>query len=195
MMLPLGACSAPSNNADDRSQWLKANANDPRQIDKRFGSEATRACDAEADDYLRKIAAYDFAWDEDAKGLLGIKFGQISTRSAGPNMLTLVADRAKLSNGFGAYQHVTVYCLYDAMKGNVVGFSQDDPAIQNGHDLPDAWAGPPNTGPATPREEAPARDAQGHLKARAGAADQDGEEHGEPSQEEIDATENYSPAR
>lgn len=124
-------CSPPNEQAsrDQRQQFLKAHGNDPTALDKEFGSEAQAACSARVDDYLREIAKYDFAWDKDAEGLMGVKFDKLSTASAGSGMLTLLTKRAKLSNGFGAFQHMDVYCLYNVSSKDVVRFSQYDPAV------------------------------------------------------------------
>lgn len=113
---------------EDKAQYLAAHGGDPKALDDRFGMQAQGACSASADDYLRSIARNDFAWDDDTKGLFGVRFDKISVRSAGPGLLTLISTRAKLSNGFGAFQHVDIFCLYDARSDKVVRFAQDDPA-------------------------------------------------------------------
>ena len=118
----------------------------PKALDHKFSDSAQAACGAGADDYLRSIASNDFAWDSDAQGFFGAKFDKISTRSAGPGLLTLFSTRAKLSNAFGAFQHVTFYCLYDVSKNAVVHYSQNDPA----DDLPSTPAlAPSSPAPAT----------------------------------------------
>ena len=128
-------CSRPSEQSSDsqRQQFLGAHGNDPTALDHEFSSEAQAACSARVTDYMREIAQYDFAWDNDAEGLMGVKFDKFSTASAGHGMLTLLTTRAKFSNGFGAFQHLEVYCLYSVPSKEVMRFSQYDPA----NDIPD----------------------------------------------------------
>lgn len=129
--------SAPKGGgADATAQWLGQNANDPKALDHKFSDSAQAACGAGGDDYLRSIASNDFAWDSDTQGLFGVKFDKFSTQSAGRGLLTLLSTRAKLSNTFGAFQHITFYCLYDVTKNTVVRYSQNDPA----DDLPSTSA-------------------------------------------------------
>lgn len=112
----------------DDAAFAERHGNDPKALDERFGTKAQVECSSRADDYLRSIASHDFAWDDDAKGWMGIKFDKISLQSPGVGMLSLLSTRAKLSNGFGAFQHVDFYCLYNAASGDFVRFSQTDPA-------------------------------------------------------------------
>lgn len=109
-------------------QWIQAHGNDAKAMDERFGSKAGIACAVRADDYLRSIAKYDFAWDDDAKGYSG-KFTKYAVQSTGLGMMTEISDKAKLSNGFGAFEHVTIYCLYNAATDEVVRFSTYNPYL------------------------------------------------------------------
>jgi hypothetical protein len=118
IVLAISGCSPADKNA--------AKAEDA--MDKKFGSDAGIACAFRADDYLRSIARYDFAWDDDAKGYSD-KFTKYSIKSPGIGMMTIVSDKAKLSNGFGAFEHITIYCLYNAATDEVVRFSDHDPYL------------------------------------------------------------------
>jgi len=111
------------------AEWFRQHGDDPEAIDKRFGSRAQAACEVGADDFLREIAAHDFAWDHDAEGFWGDKFDKYGVKSVGNGLITLNSDRAKLSNGFGAYTHIKFYCLYDAKTDKVVRYSQENPII------------------------------------------------------------------
>lgn len=151
-------CSPPNNQSSDaqRQQLLQMYGADPKSLDKYFGSEAQVACASRADDYLRQIAKYDFAWDKDAEGLLGVKFDKISTTSAGSGMLTLLSTRAKLSNVFGAFQHTDLYCLYNVSSKEVVRFSLYDPAVDSQRSKAEpANAGSNNTGAVLENTVAP----------------------------------------
>lgn len=123
---------APTNQQmskdEEQEQYLLKNADNPFALDKKFSAAAQSACSSGADSYLRDIANYDFAWDSEADRW-GIKFDKFSNTSAGPGLLTLMSTMAKLSNQFGAFNHIPLYCLYDARKDAVVGYSLSDPAV------------------------------------------------------------------
>ncbi len=119
---------ASANAQSDDAAFIEHHGNNPKALDDRFSSKAQVECSSGADDYLRSIAVHDFAWDDDAKGWLGDKFDKFSLQSPGLGLLSLLSTRAKLSNGFGAFQHIEFYCLYNAASGDVVRFSQTDPA-------------------------------------------------------------------
>lgn len=129
-ILTISGCSPVDQKAAKEAdqQWIEAHGNDPKAMDERFGSDAGIACAVRADDYLRGIAQYDFAWDDDAKGYSG-KFTKYSLQSPGLGMMTVVSDKAKLSNAFGAFEHVTIYCLYNAATDEVVRFASYDPYL------------------------------------------------------------------
>jgi len=133
----VAASFGPTSNKtapeSDKATFLAAHASDPKALQDRFGSDADARCTAGADTYLRSVAAHDFQWDEIQGGWLGYKFDKYSTRSVRPGLLTVISDKAKLSNAFGAFQHIDLYCLYDVGADKVVKFSQTDPA----NDMPD----------------------------------------------------------
>lgn len=97
--------SAPNESSD--------NMNEATALDKQYGTKAEATCGVEADDYLRSIAKHDFAWDDDAKGFFGVKFGSFRKQVDAPGVITYVSDKAKLQNGFGAWNHVTLLCHYN----------------------------------------------------------------------------------
>lgn len=138
------SASSPPETPPDNAAWLRQNGDNPRLLDEKFGNEATAACDVGATEYLRSLAAHDFAWDDDAKGFFGDKFDHYSKLSAGNGLLTLITRKAKLSNGFGAFSHISVYCVYDAAANKVSGFYQIDPT--------DVIPAPPQTQSATVAE-------------------------------------------
>lgn len=131
----LASCSPPTDHSAEDAQFIAQHGGDPKALDDRFSTDAQIACSDGADDYLRGIAAHEFKWGDAAKGFLGEKFDKISTVSAGPGLLTLVSDRAPLSNGFGAFDPVTFYCLYDAKAKKALRFSPDDPSIGTAADV------------------------------------------------------------
>lgn len=132
--ISVAMCSGHSNSTGTSTQtdeaWLRLHGTDPKALDERFGEKAEASCSLRADDFLRSISAHDFSWDSDTEGLFGVKFGQYSTSSAGNNLLTLISERAKLSNAFGGFTHIRFYCLYDVANDEVIRFSQSDPASE-----------------------------------------------------------------
>ena len=60
---------------------------------------------------LRQAAKYDFKWDH--IGFLGTKFDRYMKAVTSPGVLTLVTNKVSLQNGFGAYQHVELFCDYN----------------------------------------------------------------------------------
>ena len=129
VVLSLAGCAPPANNGVADAQFIALHGSDPKALDDRFGADSEVACSSGSDDYLRSIAAHEFKWSDDAKGFTGTKFAKFSTLSAGVGLLTDVSDRALLSNGFGAFDPVTFYCLYDAGAKKVVRYSADDPGL------------------------------------------------------------------
>lgn len=126
----LAGCTPVDEKAQKEADelWIQEHGNDAKAMDERFGSKAGIACAVKVDDYLRSIAQYDFAWDDDAKGYSD-KFTKYALQSTGVGMMTQVSDKAKLSNGFGAFEHVTIYCLYNAATDEVVRFSTSNPYL------------------------------------------------------------------
>jgi hypothetical protein len=131
------ASLSSKSTIDERDRYLIQHAGEPKALDDRFGDEAQVACSIGADEFLRSIASYDFKWDDNATGLFGTKFDKFSLNSPGTGMLSLISTRAKLSNGFGAFQQFRFYCLYNVGNGRVVRFSTTD--------LADEATSPPET--------------------------------------------------
>jgi hypothetical protein len=110
-----------SNNTTAKSDApTPAQLNDASYLDNKYDLLANTQCANEADDYLRSIARFDFAWDK--TGLLESKFGKYLMHVKSPGVLTVVSKKAKLQNGFGAYQHITLFCDYDTQAQNVLGY-------------------------------------------------------------------------
>lgn len=95
-----------------------------KALDEKYDVSAVMACARGADDYLRSVAKYDFKWDE--LGWLEVKFDRYLNRLKGPGILTMVSDKLKLQNGFGAYVRVQLLCDFDTEKSKVVGYSVRD---------------------------------------------------------------------
>ena len=91
-----------------------------KALDEKYEITANSHCNVEADDYLRSIAKYDFKWDD--TGFLDSKFTKYLANVVAPGVLTVVSDKAKLQNGFGAFQHIELFCDYDTQSQRVVRF-------------------------------------------------------------------------
>lgn len=109
-----------SSSASPTPAEKPVNLNDAQSLDEKYGIEATSACSVYADDYLRKIAKYDFKWDD--IGFLDQKFDKYLKKVSRPGVITMVSDKAKLQNGFGAYQHIELFCDYDTQSNMVSRF-------------------------------------------------------------------------
>jgi hypothetical protein len=104
----------------EASQQLTADQlNDSKYLDNRYGISAAGWCENGADDYLRSVAKWDFAWDEGDKD---DRFTQFRTYVKSPGVLTNISHKAKLQNGFGVYKHVTLTCDYDTQAKKVIGY-------------------------------------------------------------------------
>lgn len=94
---------------------------DAQALDEKYGIEASLQCASGADDYLRSIAKYDYKWDD--TGFLETKFDHYSSRVITPGVLTSISSKAKLQNGFGAFQHIELLCYYDTQSKKVIRYS------------------------------------------------------------------------
>ena len=94
--------------------------NDAKALDEKYGIAAVVHCSSEADDYLRSITKYDFKWDE--TGFLEHKFDKYLLHVVSPGVLTSTSTKAKLQNGFGAYQRIEILCDYDTQTEKVLRY-------------------------------------------------------------------------
>jgi uncharacterized protein YecT (DUF1311 family) len=149
-----------SQTPDEAARPRKSAADTPAQIldstylDNKYSSSANAHCGVEADDYLRSIAKYDFAWDEDAKGFLGTKFDKYLNYVTAPGVITLLSSKAKLQNGFGAYEHLSLYCNFDTQSDKVLSFSIEQPLPMTTEPAAPATSSP-STPPPTSTSSAP----------------------------------------
>lgn len=95
-------------------------------------------CQQGADDYLRSVAAHDFKWTE--LGVLHNQFapGNSVTGTTGNIILPSQAD-VLMQNGNGAYDRMTLYCIYDH-RTRLIGYSlmrrmqwHDTNAVEDNH--------------------------------------------------------------
>jgi hypothetical protein len=117
-----GGSSSSSSGSDSTPPVPDSPAvlNSAKALDEKYGIEATSRCASDADDYLRSIAKYDFKWDE--TGFLEQKFDKYKQKTPSPGVITLVTNKSKLQNGFGAFQHIVLQCDYDTQAKKVLGY-------------------------------------------------------------------------
>ena len=90
-------------------------------LHERFGLAAASACAGEADEYIRSVTAHRFHWND--TDLLGNRFDRFAPTVSAPGVLTLISDKAAVSDGKGNYVPITVSCNYDADSNEVLSFS------------------------------------------------------------------------
>lgn len=101
-----------------------AQLSDANFLDGKYEIAAESSCEADSEDYLRSIAKFDYGWDK--TGFMESKFDKIMKQVVKPGVLTLVTHKAKLQNGFGAFEHITLYCDYDTQGDKVLEFRVDE---------------------------------------------------------------------
>lgn len=87
----------------------------------KYGLLAEAGCAAGADEYLRSIAPHRFNWS--ATGMLESKFDKYSPAVTTPGILTLISDKANVSNGFSVFHPIELVCNYDTQNREVVSYS------------------------------------------------------------------------
>ena len=110
----------PAGDKDVQTSPAAANLNDASYLSNHYQSLADSGCTHGADEYLRSIAKYDFGWDQ--TGMFEDKFDRYSAVVKQPGVLTVVSQKAKLQNGFGAFQHIQLFCDYDTQSMKVINY-------------------------------------------------------------------------
>ncbi|MHB1959442.1 MAG: hypothetical protein ACYCO5_10475 [Acidobacteriaceae bacterium] len=115
LLWPTGG-SDQSQSAPPTAAQLK----DAKYLSDRYALVAVMACTNGADDYLKSVARYDYTWVPDSE-LEGFDFRTSVLKE--PGVLTVASDKAKLENGFGAFQRVKLFCDFDTQAKVVLGYS------------------------------------------------------------------------
>lgn len=116
---------APAAEAAAPVALSSSELSDPSFLDDKYSADAEANCSGRADEYLRSVANYDFAWDDG--GWLSERFDRYMPYVVAPGTIVAVSLKAKLQNGFGAFQHVTLYCVYDTQKRAVLEYALSPP--------------------------------------------------------------------
>jgi hypothetical protein len=100
--------------------------NDAAALYQKFGALAATACTAGADDYIRSTTEHRFHWND--TNILEPRFDKFSPLVASPGILTLITNKPLVSNGFGVFSPISIYCSYDTENNEVVAYSAENPA-------------------------------------------------------------------
>jgi uncharacterized protein len=115
-----GSSAAPLPSDGASSAERHVDLNDAKALDQKYGIDAVLRCSSGADDYLRSVSKYEFKWDE--MGFFDVKFDKYLTHVASPGVLTSTSEKAKLQNGFGAYERIELLCDYDTQTEKVLQY-------------------------------------------------------------------------
>ena len=116
-----GGRYTPYDLSDQDNNVPNAILNSAQALDAKYGLTAAQFCAAGADNYLRSIARYRFSWDD--KGMYENKFDSFEPTVVAPGVLTLTSHNAKLSNGFGKFSPIELFCNFDTQGNEVLNFS------------------------------------------------------------------------
>jgi hypothetical protein len=116
-----GNSYTPYENPRNQSEDSPATLNNAEALDAKYGIGAADRCAAGADDYLRSIARHRFQWDD--TGMFQNKFDSFEHTVDSPGVLTLTSRKARLSNGFGVFSPIEIYCNYDTQTKLVLSYA------------------------------------------------------------------------
>lgn len=90
-------------------------------LHEKYGINAADACAGGADDYIRSIAPHRYHWVD--TGPLNPLFDRYSPKLAAPGVLTMISSKAAISDGFGNFKPIDLYCNYDTQSQEVLSYS------------------------------------------------------------------------
>lgn len=88
----------------------------------KYGLTAAQRCAAGADDYIRSVTRHRFYWEEEDSGPLP-RFDGFSSTLIDGGVLTLNSNKVRVSNGFGIFSPMQIYCNYDTQTGEVISYA------------------------------------------------------------------------
>ncbi|MBB3963472.1 hypothetical protein [Rhizobium metallidurans] len=95
----------------------KAEAEKCRQDLQCWGEKAWIGASVRCPEFIEKLAKWDFQWTD---GTFEPKFAKYRWKDQKRGVVTLIGDKAKMQNGFGAWKRVTYTCDYDPIAEAVV---------------------------------------------------------------------------
>jgi len=95
--------------------------NNAQALHDKYGMIAAMKCAGGADEYIRSVAQHRFHWDD--TGMLAPRFDQFSPAVQAPGVLTMISGKASVSDGFGNFHPITVYCNFDTQSREVLSYA------------------------------------------------------------------------
>jgi hypothetical protein len=95
---------------------LEGHLSDAEWLSGKFSIEAGVKCQTP----VERLAKFDFQWTD---GTFELKFPSFLVNVRSPGVLTVVGDKIKFQNGFGAWQHMKYFCDFDVRKKQVIDVS------------------------------------------------------------------------
>lgn len=96
--------------------------NDAQALYGKYGLTAAQRCAAGADEYIRSVTRHRFYWEEGGDQLVP-RFSGFSSTLIDTGVLTLNSNKVHVSNGFGVFSPIRVYCNYDTQTGEVISYA------------------------------------------------------------------------
>lgn len=103
----------------------EAKAKTEKEVDCRsdlqcWGEKAALVASFSCPPYIEKLAKFDFEWTD---GWIEPKFGRYRWKDKEKGFVTLIGDKLKLQNGFGAWKHMQYTCDIDPITEQVLDVS------------------------------------------------------------------------
>lgn len=92
-------------------------------LDHEYGILAADQCAAGADEYLRSVTQHKYTWED--SGAPTERFDKFNQVVATPGVLTMISGTAKISDGFGEFHPVQVFCNFDTQSREVLSFASE----------------------------------------------------------------------
>lgn len=93
-------------------------------LDSKYGMQAAETCATGADEYIRSITRHRFHWVQ--SDVLAPYFDRFSPNLSAPGVLTMMSGKARVSNGFGVFHPIEIYCNYDTQSSEVLSYTAED---------------------------------------------------------------------
>lgn len=100
--------------------------NNAQALHEKYGLLAAAACANGADDYIRSVTEHRFYWND--TNPLDPRFDRFEPNVLAPGILTLSSNKPNISNGFGVFTPITVYCNYDTQSNEVLSYTDEKPS-------------------------------------------------------------------
>lgn len=92
-------------------------------LNQKYGLQAAETCADGADDYIRSATGHRFHWDNTQ--MLVPLFDHFSPTVSSPGVLTMISGKASVSDGFGTFNPISIYCNYDTQNQLVLSYASE----------------------------------------------------------------------